>query len=200
MMTTDRRRLLAAALAVAALGPAAARAALSPADAEAFVERLVDDLTAIVRRATPQDARVDEFLDLFRRTTALKDIGRFTMGLNWRSMTEAQQAAFLDAFERYAARVYTSRIGDYDGQSITVRGSQDVGRRGVLVRSVLRAPNMSDISVDWLVNERDGRPVLVDIVAEGVSLSITQREEFAGMVERRGGDIDRFIADLETMG
>lgn len=199
-MHSDRRQFLAAAAAFAALPPIAARAAVSPSDAEAFVAQLVDDLIDILSRATAQDTRVEEFLALFRRTTALAEIGRFTMGRNWREMTDAQREAFIEAFERYAARAYTNRLGDYNGQTVTITGSQDVGRRGVLVRSVLRSPGEQPFEVEWLVNEKDGQPILVDIVAEGVSLSITQREEFSGMVERRGGDIDRFIADLDTLG
>jgi phospholipid transport system substrate-binding protein len=50
------------------------------------------------------------------------------------------------------------------------------------------------------VDDRSGQPLLSDLIAEGVSLSISQREEFAAMVEQRGGDIDRFIADLEGLG
>jgi phospholipid transport system substrate-binding protein len=199
-MTFDRRRFLTAAVALAALGPISASASLPPADAEAFVEKLVQDLIAILRTADARNTRVEEFLALFRRTTALEDIGRFTMGLNWRAMSDAQKRAFLDAFERYAARAYTNRLGEYTGQTVEVTGSQDVGRRGVLVRSVLKSPDAADVAVEWLVSEKDGAPMLVDIVAEGVSISITQREEFAAMVERRGGDIDRFIADLEQLG
>lgn len=197
-MLLNRRTLLAFALAVTM--PSGAAWALSPSEAERFVESLGTELREIVQEATPGDPRADAFLDLFRRTTALSDIGRFTMGRHWPEMSDAQRAAFLEAFERYAARAYTNRLGDYDGQRLEVRGSQDVGRRGILVRTVLIQPNAQDLQIDWLINDRNGEPQVVDIVAEGVSLSIAQREEFAGMVERRGGDYDRFISDLDGLG
>ncbi len=194
---TPTRRLVLAGLALAA-APGAARA-VGTDEAIAFVKELTGDLESILKRATPGEARVGEFLSLFRRTTALADIGRFTMGLNWREMNDAQKQRFLDAFERYAARVYVARIGDYTGQTIEVTGAQDVGRKGVLVKSLLKSPGEEDVAVEWLVNDRNGPLQLVDIVAEGVSLAIAQREEFASMVERRNGDIDEFIDDLEDL-
>jgi phospholipid transport system substrate-binding protein len=194
-----------AALSVIAAGGAAFAApapalALSPDAAMAFVKTVVDEAERIVSGASPADARVGAFLTLFRRTAALPEIGRFTMGLAWRDMSEPQKQAFLLAFERYAARVYSSRIGDYKGQKMTVEGAQDAGKRGVLVRSTLTQPGAAPIRVEWLVTDRTGEPKIVDIIAEGVSISITQREEFAAMLERRGRDIDRFIADLDGLG
>ena len=93
-------------------------------------------------------------------------------------------------------RSYTKSIGNYNGQTLVVTGAQDAGARGVLVSSALRAAGVQDVKLDWLVSDRSGDLRIVDVVAEGVSLAITQREEFAAMVEARQGDIDRFIADL----
>lgn len=199
-MTLNRRMFLTAAGCAAALGAGRRAWAVTPPEAEEFVRRLIADLEDILRKATPQDPRTGEFLALFKRTTALPQIGQFTMGLTWRQMSEAQKAAFAEAFEGYAARFYANRFNEYEGQEIEVTGSQDVGRRGVLVNSVLKSPGEPDTRVDWLVNDRGGQVLLADIVAEGVSLAITQREEFASMIEKRGGDIDQFIADLEKLG
>lgn len=195
-MTITRRAF--AALLIAA--PLAARGqSLTTDAARAFVEAMVRDLEDIVQRAKPGDDRTHEFLALFKRVAALPEIGRFTVGVAWRSMSDAQKAAYLAAFEGYAARAYSSRIGDYAGQSIVVTGVQDAGRRGVLVQSLLKQPGAADIRVDWLVSDRGGAAQLSDVVAEGVSLSISQRETFAAMIEKRGGDIDRFIADLDEL-
>ncbi|PKP67859.1 MAG: hypothetical protein CVT86_00255 [Alphaproteobacteria bacterium HGW-Alphaproteobacteria-8] len=193
MMRITRRGVLVGAIAASAVTPALA---LDGAEARKFVETMGAELIEILRTAKPGAERADEFLDLFRRAAALPQIGRFTMGLNWRQMTEAQQAAFLEAFESHAVRSYTKSIGDYSGQVLIVTGTQDAGQRGVLVSSVLRAQGAQDVRLDWLVSDRSGKPQVVDVVAEGVSLAITQREEFAAMVEARRGDIDRFIADL----
>jgi phospholipid transport system substrate-binding protein len=194
-MTTTRRAVIAGIASMAALAAFPVRA-LDGAQAEAFIADVADEVTRIVSSAGPGDTRVSEFLALFRRVAALPQIGRFTLGSTWREMSEAQQQEFLQAFENYAARAYTHRIGEYNGQTLVVTGSQDAGQRGILVNSRLEAPGQQPIRVDWLVSDRGGEVQVVDLIAEGVSLSITQREEFAAMIEARRGDIDRFIADL----
>ncbi len=196
LLLTRRQSL---ALTVAALAATPARA-LEPSEAQGFVRALIDEATEIVRRDARGGARPEEFLRFLREKAALQAIARFTMGLNWRDMSDAQRARFVEAFEGYAARVYAARVGDYADQTIEIVGAQDAGRKGVLVRSLLKTPGAQDISVEWLVDDRSGAPQLVDLIAEGVSLSISQREEFAAMVEQRGGDIERFIADLDKLG
>ena len=201
-MTVTRRFALSSCLALAMIGASAppAASAVDPAEAEAFVRDLVNRMVEIVKTADSSNTRVDEVMELIEESTAIEDIARFTMGPNWRRMSEAQKDEFIEAFERYAARVYVNRLGDYDGQTVEITGAKDVGRKGVLVTSVLRSPGSDPINLEWLVNDRNGPVQLVDLVAEGVSLSISQREEFAAMVEKRGGDIDAFIEDLDTLG
>lgn len=200
MQITRRAALSVMAAGSVALAAPARAVALSPEAAVSFVRTVVEEAERIVNGASAAETRVGEFLKLFRRTAALPEIGRFTMGLAWREMSDKQKEEFLLAFERYAARVYSARIGDYKGQTMTVDGAQDAGKRGVLVRSTLTQPGAAPIRVEWLVTDRTGEPKIVDIIAEGVSISITQREEFAAMLERRGRDIDRFIADLDGLG
>lgn len=194
----DRRAFLGAAAGALALA-ATPGLALTQSEAERFISSIADELEGILRDATPQNKQVGRVLALLRRSAALPEIAQFTMGVNWRRMDEAQRRRFLDAFEDFAAKVYAENFEAYEGQTLDVAGSQDAGQRGIVVRSVIRAPRGGqDIRVDWLVSDRGGRPQIVDVIGEGVSLAITQREEFASMVERRGGDLDRFISDLES--
>jgi phospholipid transport system substrate-binding protein len=195
-MMLDRRALLAGAAALALAAPA--RAA-TEAEAETFIRALVEEMETILETATPSNPQTDRFLDLLRRRAALPQIGQFTMGLAWRSMSEAQKARFQQAFERYAARAYADNFTLYEDQEIVVSGAQDLGRKGVVVRSLLKQPNAEDIRVDWLVTDRGGPIAVADVTAEGVSLSISQREQFAAMLEERGGDIDAFLGDLEGL-
>ena len=68
----------------------------------------------------------------------------------------------------------------------------------MLVKSALKRAGQPDTTVEWLVTDRLGPPKIADVVFEGISLSITLRELFGGMVEKRNGDIDLFIQDLEA--
>ena len=204
-MIATRRMVLAGLAAAVATGACAAASkpalALEPKEAEAFVGRLVAEMTELVQSGLPPEAQAERFRDIFVRYSALGQIVRFVMGVTWRDMSEAQKSAFEEAFLDYIGRTYVDLLQDYEGQTITVTGSKDFGDRGVLVISTGSGPRVNGSPVEWLVTDRAGNgPKLIDITAEGISLLQTQRQEFAAMLDRRNGDIDRFIADLRSAG
>ncbi len=183
--------LLAGASALAIASPAIA---LGTSEAESFVTTVIADLRALVTRR----ASADEFLSMLDQKGAIPQVGKFAMARNWREMSGGQQDAYQAAFRGYISRTYAKRFGDYSGEDILVTGSTDAGRKGVLVKSILKRPNAQDTTVEWLVTGRLGPPKIADIIFEGISLSITLREVFGGMVEKRNGDIELFIADLNS--
>lgn len=185
------------ALAAGAFAVGAGRAeALSTTDAESFVSGLIADLRALVKNDRKGAEGAAEFLALLERKSALDTVGRFAVGRAWREMSAAQRDAYQTAFRAYISRTYQKRFGEYGGEDIEVSGSLDAGAKGVLVKSVVIRPSATPIAVEWLVDDRSGGTLLSDIIFEGVSLAITLRETFGGMIEKRQGDIDLFIADL----
>jgi len=168
--------------------------ALGGSEAEGFVKTVISDLRGLVER----QAGADQFLALLEQKGAVPQVGKFAMARNWREMSGGQQDAYQAAFRGYISRTYAKRFGDYNGEDIVVTGSTDAGRKGILVKSVLKRPNAQDTSVEWLVTDRLGPPKIADIIFEGISLSITLREVFGGMVEKRNGNIDLFIQDLNA--
>ncbi|MEM8755832.1 MAG: ABC transporter substrate-binding protein [Pseudomonadota bacterium] len=193
-----RRGALAAAAALAAalsFGPAKA---VGVDEARTFVENVVEELRVLVENDRSGAAGAQEFLSLLEARASLNAVGRFAVGRSWRDMSSAQQAAYQKAFRAYISNTYQNRFTEYGGEDIVVTGARDAGKKGVLVTSVLKRPSAENVAVEWLVNDREGSTRLSDVLFEGVSLAITLRETFSGMIEKRGGDIDRFIADLES--
>jgi len=191
------RRMLLSAIAASSFGPFAA-AAISPSEAEEFVARIVGEVTALVESGKPISQQEAQFRSLLKQRAAVEQVSRFVMGATWRDMNATQKTGFQDAFLAYVSRVYVKLLSKYDGQNIEVTGSKDFGSKGVLVYSLARGTDVEDTEVEWRVSDRAGGVKLIDIIIEGVSLLQTQRQEFAAMLEKRGGDIDRLIADLQT--
>lgn len=171
-------------------------AALDMKTAEGFVAEVVEELRALVQNGREGPAGAAEFLALLERRSAIDAVARFAAGRAWRDMDEAQQKAYLAAYRTYISNTYQNRFGEYAGEDIIVGGAIDAGNKGVIVKSTLVRPAGAPVAVEWLVSDRTGSPLLADIIFEGVSLAITLRETFGGMIETRGGDIDLFIADL----
>ena len=196
--TATRRKALAlgfGAVAMAAFPFANARA-LGASEAEDFIRAVVTDLRGLIEAGASGPDGAAQFLDLLEAKSSLSAVAKFAMGRNWREMSDGQKDAYGVAFRTYISQTYQNRFSEYAGEDIEVTGSVDAGRKGVLVKSLLKRPEGAPIVVEWLVSDRSGETRLSDIVFEGVSLAITLRETFGGMVDARGGDIDQFIADL----
>ncbi|MEL6792104.1 MAG: ABC transporter substrate-binding protein [Pseudomonadota bacterium] len=196
LTTVTRRAFSGLALSAALVFGGAPAQALSPSEAEVFVEGVVADLRALVENGKSGPEGAAEFLALLEAKASLEAVGKFAVGRTWLEMSDDQRGAYGAAFRNYISQTYQNRFGEYAGEDIVLNGSVDAGRKGVLVKSLLKRPSAESITVEWLVSDRSGETRLSDIVFEGVSLAITLRELFGGMIETRGGDIDRFIADL----
>lgn len=197
----SRRETLAfaAAAVAAALLPAGRAAALSTADAESFVAEIVGELESLINSAITETEQQTRFRAMLERYAAVPQITRFVMGRTWRDMSEAQQTRMQDEFLDFVSRVYVGLLDDYKGQTLTVTGATDFGKKGVLVKTVAAGERVENSEVEWLVSDRGGSTQLVDLTAEGISLLQTQRQEFAAMLEKRRGDVDKFMDDLREL-
>jgi len=203
MMTpgfATRRQMLAgtaAALATLALAPRAG--ALEAEEARAFVRAAVDEVLAWVTEPGAPQSRADGLRRILDKRAAMHQIARFAAGVAWRDMSADQQGRFTDAFGHYLAVVYARRFKDYSGETVELGQVIDAGRKGMLVKSTVSQSGGQPILVDWLVSDRPGRTVIADIVIEGVSLLVTQREEVGAMLEARNGDVEKLIAHLRDV-
>jgi phospholipid transport system substrate-binding protein len=175
--------------------------ALSQDEAAAHVQVTINEVSALVDSLGDSDSKARGLLDVMERRAAMPQIARFAAGLSWRSMSDDQQARFVAAFGPFLSATYADRFQDYAGDKNSAETFKmgrviDAGRKGMLVKTEIRRAGEATVEVEWLVTDRPGRVVIADIVIEGVSMLVTEREEIGGMLEARGGDVDKLIADL----
>ncbi|MGB0496945.1 MAG: MlaC/ttg2D family ABC transporter substrate-binding protein [Rubricella sp.] len=187
------------ALAVAAtlaLTPIAAPA-LTPDEAEALAQDVISEAINLAESDVPLAEKIDAFEGMMQSYADLNAIGRYALGVAWRSASQPQQQAYLDAFTDYLARKYGQQFRRFDGQTVNVIDAFDAGQRGIVVRSeVIDANEPEPIRVEWQFSDRSGQARLIDIIVEGISLLSTERQEIGARLDAVGGDIDRLIADL----
>lgn len=194
IFSSTRAALLAASV---AFMPISAHA-LTPQEAVTLTDTIVDEVLGYVNSdmtLAQKQAAFRQTMDRYADTSA---IGRYVLGVSWRTATPAQQEAFTTAFREYIANKYGSQFNGYEGGEISIGNANDLGNRGIVVESTVRRPGSSPLVVQWQFSDRSGQPLLIDIVAEGVSLLTTERSAIANMLDRRGGDLDALIADLPT--
>ncbi len=191
----QRRTLLG--LMAAGLTTSGAVAATAEEEAARFIARLGERALAILRRRDlDRAAKLAALEALVEQATDLELLARLVLGRYWRRATPEQQARFVALFRQLLRRGLARRLDDYSGQSFEVVGAEPVGRGDVLVHTRVLSPDASQpVAVSWRVRRRDGRLVIIDVIAEGVSLLITQRSEVAEVIGREG--IEGLLRTLE---
>lgn len=205
-MTLSRRSALMT-LAGMALGAGLAlpASALEPDTATAHVESAIDEIVDLMVSRKPDTDVSAELLVIMQNRLALPAVSRFVLGPTWREISEDQRARFTQAFSASVARTYGRRFTELEGdvsretirEVIFITGTRDAGRKGVLVETEIRPPGFPLIEMDYLVSDRGGRTAIVDMVIQGVSLAVTQRDVVGGMLSNRGGDVEQLILDLD---
>lgn len=200
MMSLSRRHFtalgLAAAVSAAVPGPAFA---LTGGQAQALVDRAVADINAIISSGASEAQMIRRFkgvLDDYAHTAA---IAASALGVAGRSASNAQRSAFVDAFGVYLANKYGRRFREFQGGEIIVQRTVPVNNY-MEVRTIADLPGQAPFRVDFHVYDRPGRPVFFNLIVEGVNMLVSERQEIGAMLDQRGGNLDRLIADLRAMG
>jgi len=167
----------------------------SAQDAQAFVGRLGEQAIQVLGPGIPEVQRQARFRELFRDDFDLPAIGQFVLGRYWRTATPQEQQDFLGLFHEYLVRAYSARLGVYGGEPFHVTGTRQSGEETVVTSEILRA-NGSRIEVDWYLVHHSGSLKIIDVYVAGVSMKVTQRDEFAAVIQRNGGRLEALIAQL----
>jgi phospholipid transport system substrate-binding protein len=180
-------RTLLLAIAVAFVAAPAGADDANPA-ASAFMQSLGSKaIKELTDPAIPQADRQARFRMLLDEHFDMGAIAKFTLGRYWRTATDQERTEFRKLFEDFLVQSYSTRFSDYHGEKFEVAGSTPADNGAIVVHSTIDMPSSEDIRVDWHLRSTDGGFAITDIVVEGVSMAVTQRSEFASVIQSRGG-------------
>jgi len=190
---TRRFLLTIMSLLIARASPAAPPNAIA-ADANAFMNELWTRAVEVLSKKVPLTERLTRFRQLFHADFDGPGIARFVLGRYWRSASEEEQQEYLKLFEDYVVFVYGTRLSNFSGETFKVRGSR-ADENGTIVSTDIISPGgEAPIKVDWrLVRDNDAFKIN-DVVIEGISMMVTQRSEFASVIQRHGGHMAGLLA------
>jgi phospholipid transport system substrate-binding protein len=189
--------LLAALLGAGAASPRPAVAEDFTKEAGTFVGSLGDQAIQIITdKSLDPTGRERRFHDMFVNSFDVPAIGRFVLGRYWRTATDAQKAEFLKLFEDMIVKTYNNRFTEYKGEQFAVIGTRADGDSAMVATNVVQPGGRPPVKVEWRVLKEDGKPKIVDVVIEGVSMSVTQQQEFGSVIQRSGGQVDGLLSTM----
>jgi len=183
------RRFLLAGLAGLASLPARAQQ-MDITRATAFVDRAGQDLVnAINDPRLNQTQRRDKVGGILRSAIDIEGTGRFILGRYVRQASPAELQDYLKLFDEIIIRNLSARFGEYRGVKFSLGRSQQRTEEDALVSTLIERPNNPSFTLDWRVADINGQPKVVDVIAEGTSLRLTTRSEYAAVIQRNSGRV-----------
>ncbi len=166
--------------------------------AKTFISNLADQGIGFLEdQDLSKDKREKEFRNLLKNNFDMKTIGRFALGRYWKVSTKTERKEYLSLFENMIVDVYARRFSEYNGEALDIKSARPEGKADALVSSVIIPNSGPKVSVDWRVRKKkNGQLKVIDILVEGVSMSLTQRSDFASVIQRGGGKIDVLLDHL----
>lgn len=198
-MTAIGRRGLVIAGAALLGGTRTALAQIDIGRAAGFIDATGQELVAVLNnRSLEGTARRQRVAAVLRRAVDVEGVGRFILGRYWRQASPAEQQEYMRLFEEAIIRNLSARFGEYQGVRFSLGRSQQRTEEDALVTTIIERPGSAPFALDWRVSDVGGQPKVVDVIAEGTSLRLTTRSEYAAVIQRNGGQVSALLTALRT--
>ncbi|HWB49636.1 MAG TPA: ABC transporter substrate-binding protein [Stellaceae bacterium] len=164
-------------------------------DPKAFIGDLGQQGIQTLGPNVPPAQRVARFHQLFQADFDVQGIGRFAIGRYWQAFSPEQQQEFIRLFRDYTVQAYAEKLGQYGGAQFRVLSAAPAGDGMVVSSEVIRA-NGAPVRIDWHVAPAGDGYKVTDVYVDGVSMKVTQRDEFAKIIQNNGGQPSALLAVL----
>jgi len=160
-----------------------------------FIETLGQKALSILGdKSISREQSLQDFKEMLNTNFDVPAIGRFVLGRQWNVATPEQQTEYQQLFVKMVEKIYIDRFSLYSGEGFTVLGSRADSGDDTIVSSQVVRPKGPPVNVDWRVRKQaDGSYRILDVIVEGVSMSVTQRAEFASVIQRGGGNVEALL-------
>jgi len=160
--------------------------------ASAFIKGVGDQLVAVVNGPGGERDKRAKLTAIIDSGVDVDRVARFCLGRFWQTASSEQQRRYMELFHQVLVNNITAKIGDYRGVRFQMGRTQKRDDDAV-VSTVVERPNNPPTNVDWIVSSPASDPKIVDVVAEGTSLRLTQRQDYASYLSHNNNNIDALI-------
>ena len=168
-------------------------------DPKQFIAEIVSEAKKILVETNSQEFKTQELSEIALKTVDIKGIGYYTLGNYRKQLSDDQLKEYAFLFEKYFLKSFTSRLTDYSEPKIDVLSAEILNAKYTIVKSVLLADDKKpEVKIEWRVYTKNpDKPLIRDLIIEGLSLARTQKEEFASVIESNNGDISKLFITLQ---
>ena len=167
-------------------------------DPKQFIQEIVDEALEILVDSNSDKYKSDKLTEIALATVDIQGVGFYTLGSYRKDLTEEQKKEYTILFNKYFIKTFVSRLTDYSEPKINVVSAEKKNEKYTIVSSILLATEKrAEVKIDWRVYTKNpNKPLIRDLIIEGLSLARTQKEEFSSIIESNDGDINALFNKL----
>ena len=182
------------------LAPAQSTAMAYSSDPEKFIGEIIDEAKIILSSQDSQEAKAKKLSEIALKTVDIKGIGYYTLGSKRKELSPEELKKYEKIFQKYFLKSFTSRLTTYSDPKIAVLSSEKISDKYTIVKTMLlKTTKKPEVKIDWRVYTKDpDKPLIRDLIIEGLKLARTQKEEFASILSSNNNDINALFKALEN--
>ena len=168
-------------------------------DPSALINEIVDEAAAVLSSNDPVESKIIKLNAIAESSVDINGIGMYTLGKYRKSINDEQKSKYQKLFKSYFLKSFSSRLVDYTDPKINVVSEKKVSDKYTIVNSILEASKgRPEVKIDWRIYTKNPeKPLIRDLMVEGLSLARTQKEEFNSVIQNNNGDINSLFKVLE---
>ena len=167
---------------------------------KSFISELVTEAINVLSDKSLSDEKKTNVIALIAKENVdIKALGYYTLGSVRKSLDQSILEQYNNLFEKYFLKSLTSRLSEYSDQTFEVTGSEQKSANYTIVFSNVKGETKSpEIKVNWRVYTKNpNKPLIRDLIVEGLSLAKTQKEEFASILNSNNNDVAKLLDRLK---
>ena len=168
-------------------------------DPKQFIQEVVDEVKKVLAETNSKEFKTKKLSEMALKTVDIKGVAYYSLGNYRKELSDEQLKEYLSLFEKYFLKSFTSRLTDYSEPKIEVLSTEVLNPKYTIVKSLLLGTDKKPaVNIEWRVYTKNpDKPLIRDLIIEGLSLARTQKEEFASVIETNNGDITKLFITLK---
>ena len=168
-------------------------------DPSELINSIVNEASLVLKSSDPVESKIIKLNDIAERSVDISGIGMYALGKHKKSMSDDEKTKYNKLFKSYFLKSFSSRLVDYTDPKINVVSQKKINEKYTIVNSILEATSKRpQVKIDWRIYTKNpDKPLIRDLIVEGLSLARTQKEEFNSVIQNNDGDLNALFKNLE---
>jgi len=164
-----------------------------------LIKDVVAEASRILSSSDPVEAKIINLNDLAENNVDIDRIAKYTLGKHRKTISDKELNKYFKLYKKYFLKNFSSRLIDYTNPEIVILDENIINENFTIVNTILEATSKNpELKISWrVITKNPNKPLILDLIIEGLSLAKAQKEEFNSIIRNNDGDINILFKIME---